>query len=88
MVQFFVDDARTPIENAMVEWTKEVSPWQTVARIRIPPQSVDDPARISRCEQMAFNPWHALAEHRPLGGMNRARREIYRALSEFRRTAL
>jgi hypothetical protein len=88
MVQFFVDDARTPIENAMVEWTTEVSPWHTVARIRIPPQSIDDPARISRCEQMAFNPWHALAEHRPLGGMNRARREIYRALSEFRRAAL
>ena len=88
MVQFFVDDARTPVENAMVEWTKEVSPWHTVARIRIPTQSIDDPARTSRCEQMAFNPWHALAEHRPLGGMNRARREIYRALSEFRRSAL
>jgi hypothetical protein len=88
MVQFFVDEARTPIENAMVEWTKDVAPWHTVARLRIPLQSIDDPARNSRCEQMAFNPWHALAEHRPLGNMNRARREIYRAMSEFRRGAL
>jgi hypothetical protein len=85
MVQFFVDETRTPIENAMVEWTKDVAPWHTVARIRIPAQSIDDPARSTRCEQMTFNPWHALTEHRPLGGMNRARREIYRALSEYRR---
>jgi hypothetical protein len=34
---------------------------------------------------VAFNPWHSLAEHRPLGGMNRARREIYAAMAEFRR---
>lgn len=87
-VQFHVDDQRTPIENAMVEWTPEVSPWRTVARLRIPPQAIDDPARAGRCESMAFTPWHALPEHRPLGGMNRARREIYRAMSEFRRTGV
>jgi hypothetical protein len=34
---------------------------------------------------MSFNPWHALPEHRPLGDMNRARREIYWAMSAFRR---
>jgi hypothetical protein len=88
MVQFFVDEARTPIEDAMVEWTPQLSPWHTVARIRIPPQSIDDPAKATRCEQMAFTPWHALPEHRPLGGMNRARRDIYQALSAFRRAAL
>lgn len=85
MVQFHVDDNRTPIEDATVEWTQERSPWQAVARIRIPRQSIDDAARSGRCEQMAFNPWHARPEHRPLGGMNRARKEIYRAMSEFRR---
>jgi hypothetical protein len=36
---------------------------------------------------MAFNPWHARPEHSPLGSMNRARKEIYRAMSEFRRAA-
>jgi hypothetical protein len=36
---------------------------------------------------MAFSPWHARPEHRPLGGMNRARKEIYRVMSEFRRPA-
>jgi len=84
-VQFHADNTRTPIEDATVEWTEADAPWHAVARIRIPKQQVDDAARSARCEQMAFNPWHALAEHRPLGSMNRARKEIYRAMSEFRR---
>ena len=87
MVQFHVDQNRTPIEDAMVEWTQESSPWKAVAQIRIPKQAIDDAARSARCEQMAFNPWHARPEHRPLGGMNRARKEIYRVMSEFRRPA-
>ena len=36
-------------------------------------------------EETSFNPWHALNEHRPLGSMNRARREIYQAMTDFRR---
>jgi hypothetical protein len=84
LVQFHVDGDRTPIEDASVEWNE---PEHRVARITIPRQRVDDPARASACEDTAFNPWHCLAEHRPLGSMNRARREIYRALSEYRRAA-
>jgi hypothetical protein len=87
MVQFYVDEDRTPIDDAMVEWTQDRSPWQAIARIRIPRQSIDDAARNARCEQMAFNPWHARPEHSPIGSMNRARKEIYRAMSEFRRAA-
>jgi hypothetical protein len=58
-----------------------------VARIRIPTQSIDDPGRTTQCEQTAFNPWHCLPEHRPLGSMNRARREIYRAMAQYRTQA-
>jgi hypothetical protein len=39
-------------------------------------QPVDDAARAARCEQMAFNPWHARPEHRPLAGMYRARKRL------------
>jgi hypothetical protein len=85
LVQFFVDETRTPIEDAMVEWTEADAPWHAVAKIRIPSQAVTDPSHDSRDLQIAFNPWHALAEHRPLGSMNRARKEIYRAMSEYRR---
>ena len=85
MVQPQVDARRTPIEDASVEWREQDSPYVPVARIRIPVQSIDDTGKRGRCEEVAFNPWHCLREHRPLGSMNRARREIYRAMAEFRR---
>ena len=84
LVQFQTDAGRMPIEDASVEWKEQESPYIPVARIRIPKQRIDDPARIEACEAAVFNPWHALADHRPLGSMNRARREIYQAMSEFR----
>lgn len=83
MVQFQADERRMPIEDASVEWKEQDSPFVPVARIVIPPQQVEDPAR-GDCENSVFNPWHALADHRPLGGMNRARKDIYHALSQFR----
>lgn len=85
MVQPQIDARRTPIEDASVEWREQDSPYLPVARIRIPVQSIDDAGKRGRCEEVAFNPWHCLREHRPLGSMNRARREIYRAMAEFRR---
>jgi hypothetical protein len=84
MVQFQTDPARMPIEDASAEWKVQDSPYVRVARIRIPTQSFDDPVRVARCEQTAFNPWHCLADHRPLGSMNRARRNIYQAMAAFR----
>jgi hypothetical protein len=85
LIQFHLDDRRTPIEDATVEWKPDESPYVPVARIRIPRQKIDDPARVAACEERAFNPWHSLPEHKPLGSMNRARKEIYRVLSEYRR---
>ena len=84
MVQFQKDSRRMPIEDASVEWRRDESPYVPVAQIRIPKQSIDDAAAEARCEEQGFDPWHCLAEHRPLGGMNRARREIYPAMAAFR----
>jgi hypothetical protein len=84
LIQPQVDARRTPIEDASVEWREQDAPYVPVARIRIPVQSIDNAATRARCEEVAFNPWHCLKEHRPLGSMNRARREIYRAMAEFR----
>jgi hypothetical protein len=84
MVQFQADTRRTPIEDATVEWKESDAPYRRVAELRIPRQHFDDDERMMRCEQVAFNPWHCLAEHQPLGGMNRARRAIYQAMAEFR----
>jgi hypothetical protein len=84
MVQFQTDADRMPIEDATVEWRADESPYVRVARIRIPRQSFDSSENVVACEQIAFNPWHCLPEHRPLGSMNRARRDIYRAMAAFR----
>jgi hypothetical protein len=73
-----------PVEDATVEWQEVESPYVPVARIRIPQQGVAAPD-TGACENAAFDPWHSLPEHRPLGSLNRARRAIYPALSELRR---
>jgi hypothetical protein len=89
-LQFFVDEQRTPIEDASVNWTEDVAPYLTVARLTIPQQALDDPAAgalFKEVEQAVFDPWDALAEHRPLGDVMRARKVVYFA-SEKTRGAL
>jgi hypothetical protein len=83
-VQFQTDAHTMPIEDASVEWSERESPYVRVAEIRIPRQSIDEPGREQTCERTSFNPWHCLAVHRPLGGMNRVRRTIYDAMQQFR----
>jgi len=83
-VQFQRDPKTMPIEDASAEWHERDSPYVHIADIRIPRQSIDVPGREQVCERTSFNPWHALAAHRPLGAMNRTRRAIYDALQEFR----
>jgi hypothetical protein len=84
LVQFHVDEQRTPIEDPTVEWRTQDAPYHRVATIRIPRQRFDNAERATRGEQMTFNPWHGLMAHMPLGAMNRARRAIYRAMADFR----
>jgi hypothetical protein len=79
-VQFQTDPERMPIENAMVEWKESDSPFRKVATVRIPAQDLGSAEMQSfraSCENLSFNPWHTLAEHRPLGGLNRLRRAAY-----------
>lgn len=83
-VQEQTDAERMPIEDAMTEWSERDSPYQRVAVVRIPAQRFSDAEQSQACEAMRFDPWHALVPHRPLGGMNRARRAIYHALADFR----
>lgn len=84
MVQWQKDPVKMPIEDAAVPWEEKLSPYVKVARISVPSQSFDDPDRQSLCENLSFTPWHSLPEHRPLGGIQRARLEAYRAISGFR----
>jgi hypothetical protein len=85
-VQFQTDGRKMPIEDASVEWDEHDSPFQPVAHIRIPVQALDGSGGAASCDQLSFNPWHALPDHRPLGNFNRARRDIYRAMAAFRQS--
>ena len=89
-IQFFVDEAKTPIEDASVEWTEQNAPFVTVARLTLPKQDVSSPRgkRVSDfIEGLSFDPWHAVGELRPLGNMMRARNHAYRESTEERGAA-
>jgi hypothetical protein len=80
-VQFFVDEARTPIEDASVEWREADAPFVTVARLTLGKQDVASErgrAIAEKIEGFSFDPWHAVEELRPLGNMMRARNVAYR----------
>ena len=79
-------DAKTmPIEKANVEWPDDESPYLTVARIRVQPQTAWSEARSAAVDDaMMFSPWHGLAAHRPLGGVMRVRKAVYEAGRRFR----
>jgi hypothetical protein len=81
-VQPQTDPVAMPVEDVSVEWDEEVSKPIPVATLTIGVQDVDSTegrALSEECETMAFSPWNALAEHRPMGGINRLRQAVYLA---------
>ncbi len=89
-LQFFKDEASTPIEDASREWKEADAPFVTVARLTIPRQDLRSPRgqRLSDfVETLSFDPWHAPEEFRPLGNMMRARNAAYRLSTQERGAA-
>jgi hypothetical protein len=84
LVQFQTDPKAMPIEDASVIWPENQSPYRLVATIRIPKQRFATRAQDDFARSLSFNPWHCVAEHRPLGNQNRARKSIYLETSKFR----
>lgn len=73
-----------PIENNAVLWPEKLSPRVSVATLRLPRQNFDSPAQMEFAKRLSYNPWHTIAEHRPLGNQSRARRRMYLELSKLR----
>jgi hypothetical protein len=76
-LQFFANEKATPIEDASVNWS---TPYTTVARLMLPRQDTRGPAGqklAATVEAAVFDPWQALADHRPLGDVQRARKVVY-----------
>jgi len=84
-VQLRTSEETMPIEDVTIEWPESDSPYRTVAQLVLPRQDIA-PLRLQDAyRDLAFNVWHALAAHRPLGGINRVRRLAYPVSSAWRR---
>ena len=83
--QIWTNAETQPIEDTSVEWPEQDSAYRTIATIRLPRQAAYGVERVRYFDEvMTFRPAHSLAAHRPLGGVMRARMQVYRALSDFR----
>jgi hypothetical protein len=83
-VQLQTEPHLMPIENASVYWPERLSPRIPVATLHIPKQRFASPEQLAFAKRLSYNPWHCIAEHRPLGNQSRARKRMYYELSKFR----
>lgn len=84
LVQLQKDSTSMPIEDPTIEWSETESPFIKVATIDIPAQRFEGREQQKFCENLSLNPWHGLTAHRPLGGINRVRRQVYETISSLR----
>ncbi|WP_433275661.1 catalase family protein [Pseudonocardia xinjiangensis] len=83
-VQLCTDLERMPVEDVTVEWPERLSPFVTVATLRIPQQDISGDGNLEKMDALSFTPWRVTAEHAPLGNIMRARKKVYRHSSILR----
>ncbi len=79
-VQFYNNPTGTPIEDASIVWDENKFPMIRVAKLMLPRQNLhseEGQRQEAYVESLAFNPWHAPIDFRPLGDLMRARGYIY-----------
>lgn len=86
-VQLRTSSESMPIEDVTIEWPESESPFRTVAHLLLPRQEIATPELKEAGRNLSFNVWHALEEHRPLGGINRLRKEAYQVSYRWRQGA-
>ena len=84
LIQVQKDPKTMPIEDTLAIWDEKASPFLKVATIQIPQQTFTSDSQKLFCENLSFNPWHGLTVHKPLGGVNRARRDEMKTISDLR----
>jgi len=83
-VQLCTDLAQMPVEKTTVVWPESLSPFVTVAKLRLPQQDIGGEDNFERMDKASISPWRVTAEHRPLGSIMRSRKEVYRQSSILR----
>ncbi|WP_406829122.1 catalase family protein [Microbulbifer sp. ARAS458-1] len=77
-------ESEMPLDDGTAIWKESMSPFIPVARVYIPPQDFASEGQDAFCENISMNPWRGVGEWEPLGSLNRARRLVYHAVSDFR----
>lgn len=87
-VQLARDLEKQPIEDASAVWSEEDAPFAQVATLTVESQDSWSPESVQEIDvALNYSPWNGLAAHRPLGNVNRARKEVYEHSSSFRSSA-
>lgn len=85
-VQVCRDIEAQSVENTGMQWDESKFPFETVGKIVLP--RGQDPFSAKRRaawdDGMRLNVWYGLEEHRPLGSVNRLRKELYETSSKNR----
>jgi hypothetical protein len=79
MIQKQIDPCLDRVDDVLGAWT---GPWEHVGDLRIKKGSQFDHGDV--CENLSFNPFHALEANRPLGWVAKIRRDVY-AMGSARR---
>ena len=57
--------------------SEAISPYVDVGTLNVSAPGTDAESLSAQVERSVFDPWQALAEHRPLGEVMRARKVVY-----------
>lgn len=83
-VQLCTDLARMPVEKTTVVWPEDLSPFVTVAKLRLPQQDIGGEDNFEKMDKTSMAAWRVTEQHRPLGNIMRSRKEVYRTSSILR----
>ena len=83
-VQLCTDSAHMPVEKTTVRWPESLSPYVTVAKLRLPQQDIGGEDNFARMDKTSMTAWRVTEPHRPLGNIMRSRQEVYRQSSILR----
>ena len=70
--------------DVTVPWPETLSPFVTVAKLRLPQQDIGSDDNLERMDATSMSALRVTEEHRPLGNIMRARKEVYRQSSILR----
>ena len=84
LVQRWIDEDTTPVEDPTVRWKESMTPFLKIATLHIPSQECATQERFDTANSLSFTPWHSIAAHEPLGGINRVRQAAYETSARLR----